>query len=508
MQSWTTVFISCSVLVPILVLLKARKSTFGGKPPGPKGWLILGNISDIPKKNPWLTYTEWGKIYGDIVYLEPLGTPTVILNNLEDIHELLDKRSAITASRPRMRCMNMKVMASELMGWDWDFAHMPHDDYWRYLRRHRKIFHQYFQQRSVPIHYPVIRRATSVLLKQLLRSPEKFRAHFRQFAGTVILKLTYDHEVESEDDYYVALADRALKGLLQVVHVGASIVDIFPILKYIPTWFPGAGFKKEAQIYYKWTKDLRDVPFDRAKKEMSSGSLGSCFVSESLNKEGANDEIIGNAAAIAYLAGSDTTVSIIASFILAMVHYPEVQARARKDIDDVTGGIRLPDLDDRESLPYIDAIISELFRWATPTPLAIAHCSQQPDIYKGYYFPSGTIFIPNVHGIFHDESRFSEPFKFKPERFLAENADFDPFNMGGFGYGRRICPGRYVALNSSWLAIAQMLAVFYISPPKDKELPPPDFVSGLVVHPAPFESNFIPRSDKALELIQKGNAVF
>jgi hypothetical protein len=91
-----------SFLLFFVFLLRARKRSLGRRPPGPKGWPILGNISDIPKKNPWLTYMEWQKIYGDIVYIEPFGTPTVILNNLEDIHELLDKRSAITSSRPRM----------------------------------------------------------------------------------------------------------------------------------------------------------------------------------------------------------------------------------------------------------------------------------------------------------------------------------------------------------------------------------------------------------------------
>lgn len=56
----------------------------------------------------------------------------------------------------------------------------------------------------------------------------------RSFAGAVILKLTYDHEVIPENDYYVGLADRAIQGLLQVVHVGSTIVDVVPALKYIP----------------------------------------------------------------------------------------------------------------------------------------------------------------------------------------------------------------------------------------------------------------------------------
>ncbi len=74
------------------------------------------------------------------------------------------------------------------------------------------------------------------------------------------------------------------------------------------------------------------------------------------------------------------TVSVVLSFILVMVHYPEVQARAREEIDSFTGGSRIPDFGDRSSLPYIDALILELLRWAPPTPLG------QPTISLGILF--------------------------------------------------------------------------------------------------------------------------
>lgn len=51
-----------------------------------------------------------------------------------------------------------------------------------------------------------------------------------------------------------------------------------------------------------------------------------------------------------------------------MVLYPDVQDRAQAEIDAVTNSIRLPSQDDRASLPYIDALIRELFRWHGPTP--------------------------------------------------------------------------------------------------------------------------------------------
>ncbi|KAF9455134.1 cytochrome P450 [Macrolepiota fuliginosa MF-IS2] len=134
------------------------------------------------------------------------------------------------------------------------------------------------------------------------------------------------------------------------------------------------------------------------------------------------------------------------------------------------------------SPPYIDTILSEVFRWAPPVPLALMHRSLEPDVYKSCYFLAGTTIIPNVHGICHDENRFPEPSKFRPELFLNENTDFDPMAMGGFGYGRRIC---YLALNSSWLTIAQILAAFIIFPKRDEngkeKLAPPEWNSGLVM---------------------------
>lgn len=105
MISWNIPSLTLAVLVlGYYVSRKIGMRVLGRTPPGPRGWPIVGNISDIPHEKSWFTYMKWSKLYGDIVYVEPFGSPTVILNNLEDIRELLDKRSAITASRPRMVC--------------------------------------------------------------------------------------------------------------------------------------------------------------------------------------------------------------------------------------------------------------------------------------------------------------------------------------------------------------------------------------------------------------------
>lgn len=57
------------------------------------------------------------------------------------------------------------------------------------------------------------------------------------------------------------------------------------------------------------------------------------------------------------------TVSSILTFVLAMCHYPEVQAKAQAELLAIVGTDRLPEFSDRPNLPYINAIVLEVLRW-------------------------------------------------------------------------------------------------------------------------------------------------
>lgn len=72
-----------------------------------------------------------------------------------------------------------------------------------------------------------------------------------------------------------------------------------------------------------------------------------------------------------------------------MATHPEIQRRAQQEIDDVVGPGRLVTLDDRESLPYVEALNRELMRWKPVLPLGVAHCTTQNDVYKGHFIPKG-----------------------------------------------------------------------------------------------------------------------
>ena len=53
------------------------------------------------------------------------------------------------------------------------------------------------------------------------------------------------------------------------------------------------------------------------------------------------------------------------SFYLTMCLYPDVMRKAQSEIDKITKAKRLPTLEDRNEIPYIDALVKELYRYVT-----------------------------------------------------------------------------------------------------------------------------------------------
>ena len=83
--------------------------------------------------------------------------------------------------------------------------------------------------------------------------------------------------------------------------------------------------------------------------------------------------IIGDLFLIAFCeGGTDTTYGVVLSFFLAMVHYPEVQKKAQAEIDTVVGTDRLPMFDDRSRLPYVEALLKEIYRCFVIGPLGVS----------------------------------------------------------------------------------------------------------------------------------------
>ncbi|KAK0223367.1 cytochrome P450 [Armillaria fumosa] len=489
-------------------------------PPGPKGLPLLGNLWDVPAEYPWLTYAQWTATYGDVFYLDTPGNPTVVINSAQAAADIFEKRSGNYSDRPGMDAEHYAVLElvtlldftmAHLAGWGTILTFMRYSNWWR---KHRRMLHEYFHLRSVSAYYPVQMKTTSVLLQQLLKSPDGIFQHVRHHAGSIIMKTVYGYDVNPNGDQFVGLVDQAMESIRIAGNVGSFLVDYIPSLKYLPRWFPGTAFMSLADIWRKDVEAMQEEPFIYTSESLNKGMAPSSLVSVNLAKmksisvsdKKTHLEVIRNTAGVAFAAGADTTVSTVLSAILAFLLYPEVQAKAQAEVDTVLGHTRLPNFDDRAQLPYINAIVLEALRWNPVVPMGVAHRAVKEDVYRGYYIPAGTTIVGNVWAILHNEKDYPNPLVFDPNRFLPQDGkEPQPEPTAAFGFGRRICPGRHLALNTVWIAIASMAATLSFSKAVDSDgrvIEPSDiFTDGFLSFPAPFKCTIKARSAQAEALI-------
>ncbi|GJE86537.1 cytochrome P450 [Phanerochaete sordida] len=479
----------------------ARRSSRLPHPPGPKGLPIIGNVADMPKSHEWHKFSEWGEKYGDIIYLNLLGQPMVVLNSAQHAIALLDKRSTLYSDRPKL------MMGGEIVGWKYTLALTPYGQRFREYRRF--IARLIGGPAQMHAHLPLEEHETKRFLRRLLRDPARVAEHIRKTAGCIILKLSHGYEVAEGHDPVVHLVDTATEQFSLASSPGAFLVDVFPLLRYVPAWLPGAGFQTKAREWKQVLDTMADVPHEFVKRRMAEHTNIPNYTSELLQNEkleGDKEFNIKWSAASLYSGGADTTVSAVYSFFLAMTLFPEAAKRAHAEIDSVVGTDRLPTFADRPHLPYVEALMKEVFRWNPVVPLGVPHRLLEDDVYEGYLIPKGSIVISNIWNILHDPSLYANPFVFDPTRFLPEDGrapETDPREYC-FGFGRRICPGLHLADSSVYISCAMVLATFDISKSVENgEVVEPvvEYTSGTISHPKPFKCTIKPRSAKAEALI-------
>ncbi|PPQ72833.1 hypothetical protein CVT26_003342 [Gymnopilus dilepis] len=485
-------------------------------PPGPRPLPLIGNIFDLPTMRAPEIYLEWGRKYqSDILFASTPNYGVLILNKQEDADELLERRSRKYSDRP-------DVPVLKLIGWEWNVALLRYGPSWRF---HRHICQEHFRARAAPNYHPLLLNKIHEMCSRLLAVPENFDEHNRWLSMSVPMITMYGYDVQSSDDPFIAAAEEGLARSGPLLLPAGTLVNIIPPLANlrIPTWVPGAKTWNVAKRLRELSDIGRQTPYEYVKAGMAEGTAVDSFVSRFLKKREeygvseSEEKAIQNIAMTVYAGASDTTFTATRSFLYHMTMHPEIQKKAQAEIDAVVGNTRLPDFDDRPSLPYIEAIYREVLRIDPPAPTGVPHAATEDDYYKGYFIPKGTVVFPNIWAMTHDEDVYPEASKFKPERFLDENGYLkDDMRVLAYGFGRRICVGRHVASATMWMIIASILACFDIKKSKDEhgkdidisdEYDDSGFARPFVYciddrHKEPFQCTFAPRSHMVKQLLQ------
>ena len=173
-----------------------------------------------------------------------------------------------------------------------------------------------------------------------------------------------------------------------------------------------------------------------------------------------------------FVAGSATTKDFIEWCLQVLVVIPQIQEKMRQEIDSVVGRDRKIMMQDKQMLPYCEAVIAEVERFASIVPLGLIHVVGNDTELGPYSLSKGTNVIINTFDIHFDPKLFPEPDKFRPERFLS--ADGKKFirddNIIGFGYGKRSCPGEPMARTEVFLYVTTFVQKYIITAPPGVKL--------------------------------------
>lgn len=515
------VLLAVGILVLLPLLYKHASKPKGlPLPPGPPGEPLLGHLRIIPVNHPEFDYTRWGKQYkSDILHFSMLGRSIIVLNSAEAARQLMDKRGANYADRPRF-------VLFEVMGWGVTLTFLRWSPK---FKLHRKLLQQSFTQSACKAYRPIQEEEARRAAKAIMERPHEWEVLLREFSQAAVLRVGFGINIQEKDDPFVKMAIDVEEATGQGGVPAGSLVDFFPSLRYLPDVFSRITSHLAPLAHARRTKPtiqrLHDGPWTAVEASIRSGSATQpSFVNTHFTRYLANEangkpnectiEDIKGAAGAISIAGGNTTWSTIIVCVLNLILHPEVQVRARTEIDEVIGLeengeiLRLPNFEDRPRLKWLECIIQETTRWMPLSPLGVPHATLAEDTYDGYRIPAGSVVYANAWAMSRDERVYSSPEEFTPERYLPkeEGGRGEPLPDGPFGFGRRVCPGQYFALSGVYMIMATILATMNVTCPvgQDGREMKPDvtFSNGLSAVPNSFGCQFTPRSLRAKELLE------
>ncbi|OHF02015.1 cytochrome P450 2D18 [Colletotrichum orchidophilum] len=502
------------------VLLSYKILTFGRRekylPPGPPTLPVLGNAHLIPSRGLYAKFKEWADQYGSIYSLKVGQSTMIVLNDRHAVHELLTSKGAYYNDRPVDQQFQL-VMRGE------NTSLMHDGPLWR---AERKIAASYFSPKNLDTALRGVQESEfAYLMHDLLEKPDEFMENVKRTTASIASITIFGQRATDWNSFWAYAVYITMDAVSLILEPGSYLPEEqFPILKLIPDRLAKSR-QQGKELYHTitnvWNKAREGVDLRRSKGLMRESLIDKLLDEKikcdvPLTYTGLNNFLGG-----LQMAAADTTATATLTNIMLLAKHPEVQEKARVEIDRVCGVERFPNWTDFKDLPYINCIIKEGLRMKPVVPTGVAHASKQDRWYGDMFIPAGsTIFIP-AYALNHNSDSSPDPFTYNPERYLsvadklapelAASPKYEERDHYSYGAGRRMCVGLHLAERSQWRMVAQMLWAFKIEPalgPDGKQIEldssPDGYVEGLLHTPKKFKVRFVPRSEKHVEVIRNG----
>ncbi|KAF3441733.1 hypothetical protein FNV43_RR15648 [Rhamnella rubrinervis] len=465
--SWCSIFI-LAALLQLTWRHSGQKPKL--RPPGPRGWPIIGNILDLGTM-PHQTLYKLRPKYGPVLWLKLGSMNTMVVQSAKAAEQLFKNHDLSFCDRKcpvALTCHNYN-QGSMAIG--------QYGGYWRVLRRLCSV--ELLVNRRINDTVPNRRKCVDAMTKYIHEASDAARArgepgvvnlaHFLfMMSFNVVGNLVFSRDLlepqcKDGKEFFDAM-DQVMKW------AGTpNVADFLPFLKWLDPQGVVTNMKehmgKAIQIASKFVKErAEELKFgsnQKAKKEF----LDVLLAYEVDGREGPekiSDHNINIIVLEMFFAGSETTSGTIEWALTELFRKPETMDKAKEELSRVIGPNRKVEESDIDNLPYLQAVVKETLRLHPVIPLLLPRNAIEDTEYMGYHIPKDTQIFVNVWAIGRDPESWDEPLCFKPQRFIGSNIEYKGhnFELLPFGSGRRICVGMSLAHRVVHLALASLLHTF------------------------------------------------
>ncbi|XP_036064287.1 cytochrome P450 2D20-like [Onychomys torridus] len=485
---WSVVIFT-AVFLFLVDQMYRRKFWTAHYPPGPLALPGLGNLLQVDFENMPYSLYKLQQRYGDVFSLQMAWKPVVVINGLKAVREVLVNCGEDTSDRPPMPIYDHLGYRHKYKG----VVLAPYGPEWREQRRFSLTTMRDFGLGKKSLEQWVTEEAGHLCDAFAKEAAHPFNPTnlLKKGVCNVISSLIYAHRFEYEDPFLNRLLKTLQESLGEDSGFIAEVLNAVPVLLRIPG-LPRKAFPKLTEFIDSLDKMLVDhkTTWDPAQppRDLTDAFLAEIEKAKGNPESTFNDGNLHVVVVDMFMAGTVTTSTTLSWALLLLILHPDVQCRVQQEIDEVIGQVRHPEMADLTRMPYTNAVIHEVQRFADILPVNLPHMTSRDIEVQGFLIPKGTTLIPNLSSVLKDETVWEKPLQFHPEHFLDAQGRFVKHEaFMPFSAGRRACLGEPLARMELFLFFTCLLQRFSFSVPEGQPRPSDHGIYALPVTPNPYE---------------------